>query len=73
MAVQFDELLEDGQVSLVPIISKLGLEKGCFGHKEVDLGGSVILVNSCENVFESENLLTITEKYPPNREFFANL
>ena len=73
LAVRYDEVLEQGRLSFVPVISKLGVEKGQFGHKEVDLEGSVILVNSCENVFETEKLLTITEKYPPNREFFANM
>jgi len=73
LAVQYDECLDAGEIVLVPIICKLGVDKSYFGHKEVDLEGAEILVNSYENVFENEKLLTIAEKYPPNREFFANM
>lgn len=72
MAIQFEEVLVGEQIEWVPMVAKIGTEPAYFGHKEIDCEGVEVLVNSCENVFESEKVLTITEKYSPFREFFAN-
>lgn len=72
IALHFEELLVGDRVEWVPMVTKIGAGIGYFGHKEIDCEGVEVLVNSCEKVFESEKVLTITEKYSPFREFFAN-
>lgn len=73
LAIQYEEVLQDSSVIFTPVVAKIAPDLKAFGHKEVDMMGAEILINSCENVFENENLLTITEKNPPYHEFFANM
>lgn len=70
IAIMYREELEHGEVRLIPYIEKIGELEVFWGHEEVEVGGSKILLNSYENVFENEKVSIIVDKYSKNRVFF---
>lgn len=62
IALQFEENLVNSSIEFLAKVDKIGGLKDLFGHKEIDLGGKEILINSHENVFENMNVSTILEK-----------
>jgi len=62
IALQYEEKLVDSSIQFQPKVDKIGDLKDFFGHKEIELGGTEILINSHENVFENMNVSTIHEK-----------
>ncbi|PQB04463.1 M14 family zinc carboxypeptidase [Aureitalea marina] len=59
MALQLEEELVDGRIRFVKQLDQMGELSGLFGHFEVDLKGESILINSHENVFVGDKVLTI--------------
>ncbi len=72
IAIQFQEELQKESVIFVPIIEEIGDLDQKYGHREIDGGGAEILLNSYENVFVNEKVLTIVDKNAKNRVFFKD-
>ncbi|GHC51909.1 M14 family zinc carboxypeptidase [Ulvibacter litoralis] len=62
VAIQYVEELEGDVISFKPIVSKIGGCDEIKGHKEIDLKGNGILINSQENIFEDLIISTIVSK-----------
>lgn len=62
VAIQYEEQLREGQIEFVPKVDAFGELGTLHGHKEIDLKGSEILINSHENVFVDEKIVTIQDK-----------
>lgn len=62
IAIQFEEQLHDNAILFIPKVDIIGDLSYLFGHKEIDLKGEEVLINSHENVFENENISTIHVK-----------
>ncbi len=62
LAIQFKEELVEGALQFQPTIDAFGELKDLVGHKELAFDGEEILINSHENVFVDEKIVTITYK-----------
>jgi len=62
VAIQYKEELENGLLKFVPYVDAIGSLREIKGHREVELNGEDILINSHENVFVDEKILTISTK-----------
>jgi zinc carboxypeptidase len=72
LAIQYEEVLENDQIRLAPILDEIGDLNGFFGHKEVDAQGVKILMNSHENLSVGEKVSIIVSKNAINRVFFRD-
>lgn len=72
IAIQFEEQLKDGKILLVPMVDNMGDLSNYLGHKELDVAGANILLNSHENVFVGEKVSTIVDKNAVIRVFFKD-
>lgn len=63
IAIQYEETLESGAIKFIPKVDSFGDLSELFGHKEVFLHKEEILINSHENVFVDEEIVTIIGKY----------
>lgn len=50
IAIQFTEVLENGNIKFDPVIEKIGNCDSIYGHREIEMNGSAILINSQENI-----------------------
>lgn len=57
--IQFEEKLLNETVILVPRIEDISKKSEKIGHKEIDVEGNELLINSHENVFVNEEIATI--------------
>ena len=72
--LQFTEKLKDGAIQFVPIVSEIGAEATEFNaHKVIDCEGASILINSHENVFVGEEIVTIVGDKGVNVVFFSHI
>ena len=72
--LQFTEKLKDGAIQFVPIVSEIGAEATVFNaHKVIDCEGASILINSHENVFVGEEIVTIVGDKGVNVVFFSHI
>ncbi len=62
LAIQYEEVLENGDIVLKPKVDSIGELADLFGHREIDGGGATILVNSQEKVRIGETISEITDK-----------
>ena len=62
IALQYEEVLGEGDIKFVPKVDSFGDLSGIYGHKELILEGESILINSHENVFVDEEIVTISSK-----------
>lgn len=62
VAFQYQEELVLGAIKFQLYVDKIGRLKSCFGHKEIDVFGSEILVNSQEKYQVGEKVLKIINK-----------
>jgi hypothetical protein len=72
LSITYEELLEKGKIKLVPILDEIGDLSALYGHEEVDVRNSEILLNSYENVFVGEKVAIIIDKYSDNCIFFKD-
>lgn len=72
LAIQYEEILDNEQIHLVPILDEIGDLNDLIGHKEVDAEGVKILLNSHENVSVGEKVSIIVNKNAINRVFFRD-
>jgi len=72
IAINFEEVLENDAIRLVPKIEEMGDLSHLIGHEEIDGGNSVILLNSYENVFVGGKVSTIVDKNAINTVFFKD-
>ncbi len=72
LSITYEEVLEKGQIKLVPILDEIGDLSELNGHEEVDVKNSEILLNSYENVFVGEKVATIIDKYSNNCIFYKD-
>jgi len=73
LSINYEEVLENEQIRLQPVIDQIGDLGQFFGHEEIDAQESEILLNSYENVFVGEKVTTIVDKYSINRVFYKDL
>ncbi|MEM7086050.1 MAG: M14 family zinc carboxypeptidase [Bacteroidota bacterium] len=66
LSISYEEVLEGNSVQFVPVLEKIGGLESFFGHTEVDAKGAKILLNSHENVFVGEKVVTIVDKNSAN-------
>lgn len=62
LSICYEEVLEGKSIQFVPILEKIGGLDSFFGHKEIDAQGAKILLNSHENVFVGEKVVSIVDK-----------
>ena len=62
LSICYEEVLEKDSIQLVPVLDKIGGLDSFFGHKEIDVKGAKILLNSHENVFVGEKVVNIVDK-----------
>ncbi|MBX2827395.1 MAG: peptidase M14 [Flavobacteriaceae bacterium] len=72
IAIQFEERLEDDGILMVPRVDAIGNLSNYIGHREIDVEGVKILLNSHENVFEGEKVSMIVNKNAENQVFFKD-
>jgi Zinc carboxypeptidase len=63
ISIQYKEMLTSGTIDFVPYVDEIGNLSNLKGHKEIDLKGEQILINSHENVFANEKIATILIKH----------
>ncbi len=62
IAIQYKEILSGEAIDFVPYVDDIGDLSPLKGHKEIDVKGEDILINSHENVFVDEKIATISIK-----------
>lgn len=67
ISIQFQEKLENDHIVFIPTIDEISKNCQKIGHREIDIGQNVILINSHENVFVNEEISTISFKKTKNR------
>jgi hypothetical protein len=72
IAIQYSEELVKGKVRFNAIIENMGICDLKYGHREVDLDGSSILINSQENIEEGQNIRKIVLKSDESAIIFLN-
>lgn len=72
LSINYEEVLENEQIRLQPVIDEIGDLGHFIGHNEIDAQEAEILLNSYENVFVGEKVATIVDKYSVNRIFFKD-
>jgi len=72
LAIQYEEVLENDRIRLVPILDEIGDLHDFFGHKEVDAKGVKILMNSHENLSIGDKVSIIVSKNAINHVFFRD-
>ncbi|MAL59851.1 MAG: peptidase M14 [Flavobacteriaceae bacterium] len=60
--IQLEEKLHNDTIILVPRIEDISKKSMKIGHKEIDVEGNELLINSHENVFVNEEIATICYK-----------
>ena len=60
--IQYEEVLQNQEVVFIPVIDKIEENSTKIGHKEIEIRGEEILLNSHENVFVNEKISTISFK-----------
>lgn len=70
IAIQFTEKLEKEKIAFIPKIDKIGELNANFGHKEIDGGGSKILVNSQNNIEIGQIVSIINNKNDKSLIYF---
>ncbi|MDC7993621.1 M14 family zinc carboxypeptidase [Altibacter sp. HG106] len=72
LAIQYKEELHQETLRWVPYLDALGPDLPLIGHKEIDIAGQQILINSHENVFVNEEIVTLTYKNGGSIEDFLS-
>jgi hypothetical protein len=62
IAIQFSEILKNGNVNFNPVIEKIGHCDSLYGHFEIDVKGSEILINSQEEYEVGQIISEIVNK-----------
>ena len=70
LSITYEEVLENDWVRFEPVIDDIGSLDTFIGHKEVDVHGAEILLNSYEKVFVGAKVLKIVDKNAVNSVFF---
>ena len=66
LSICYEEVLEGELIQFVPVLEKIGGLDTFFGHKEINAHGAKILLNSHENVFVGEKIVSIVDKNSSN-------
>jgi hypothetical protein len=72
IAIQYSEELVKGKVHFKAIIDKIGNCDLKYGHREIDLDGDSILINSQENIKEGQDIRNIVLKSDESAIIFLN-
>ncbi len=73
IAIQFKEVLKDDTIRFVPHLDAVGSELELRGHVEKNLKGKKVLINSHENVFVNEEIVTLTDENGDSIEDFLSI
>jgi hypothetical protein len=71
IAIQFSEVLENRTVKFEPVIDFIGDCSSFYGHKEIDLLGDTILINSQEKFEVADKISIIVRKKEPSVIIFS--
>ncbi len=70
IGIQFEEVLKDNQIHFTPVIDEIGNLSDKFGHKEIDVKGAEILMNSQDKLSVGANVSEIINKYDRSVNYF---
>jgi hypothetical protein len=62
IAIQYQQILKDGQIVFQPVVDDFGTLGNLHGHREIAGNGAQVLVNSQEKVHRGEIISEITDK-----------
>lgn len=73
VAIQYVEVLDGDKIKFIPTIDSIDkTDKGRVGHKEIDIKGEEILINSQQNIHVGIKVLTISNKKQPSIVYFSS-
>lgn len=70
IAIQYEEVLENGAISFHPRVDAIGNLDSNYGHKEIEGNNELVLVNSQESVHIGQKISTIIAKNDRSLIFF---
>lgn len=70
IAIQYCEVLKNGLIEFLPVVQDVGVLQNIFGHKEVDMEGRSILINSATKLKIGTEISQIIDKTDGNAVIF---